>query len=61
MEDEMDIDQDFIDRFKAQIRLLEGMKQSVEDAIERANAQLEEINKNKGEPVEKVFGVQPKE
>ncbi|MFK3967939.1 hypothetical protein ACI2KT_30665 [Ensifer adhaerens] len=56
----MDIDQDFIDRFKAQIRLLEGMKQSVEDAIERANAQLVEINKNKGEPVEKVF-VQPKE
>lgn len=57
----MDIDEDFIDRFKAQIRLLEDIKQSVQGAIERANTQLEEMNKNKGQPVEKVFSIPPKE
>jgi predicted component of type VI protein secretion system len=49
----MDIDDEFVQRFKEQIRSLENMKQAVQDAIERAEGRLKRIEA--GESVDEVF------
>jgi len=49
----MEIDKDFLDNFEYQIKLLENMKKSIDEAIGRANGRLDRIRK--GESIESVF------
>jgi hypothetical protein len=56
--DEMAIDQDFVKNFRDQILVLEGIKKAVKEGIRDAKQKLDRIEK--GEPMDKVFGVPPK-
>lgn len=51
--------EEFIERFKLQIRSFEGMQKSLQEGIDRAKQNLKRIDED-GEPIEKVFGVPPK-
>ncbi|CAH2405005.1 hypothetical protein [Mesorhizobium ventifaucium] len=54
------ITDEFIKNFQNQIYALKSLEKKIQDAIVRGNYELEQLNKNKGEPVEKVFRVPPK-
>jgi hypothetical protein len=57
--DEMAIDKDaFIDSFKQQIKLLQDLGASVQEAIDTAQGQLDKMTKE-GKSVEDVFGFAP--